>query len=182
MIECTRLSDRMIEVLHRGKPWTAEESAHLAACPDCAAEWLVVSRTAGLGAAVPAVDSAAVATTVRSRLAAARPSEPRPFPGGKRFVGWGIGLAAAAAVVLAVVRVRHPDRRPAVDITATATATTSATATATQPLLTELDELSAPELEVVLKDWQTDPSASVDTGLGDLTPDELERVLRSWEG
>jgi hypothetical protein len=180
MIECTRLSDRMIEVLHRGKPWTAEESAHLAACPDCAAEWLVVSRTAALGAAVPAVDSAAVATRVRSRLAAARPSEPRPLRRGKRFVGWGIGLAAAAAVLLAVIRGRHPDRRPAAGLTATVTATPNATAT--EPLLTELDELSAPELEVVLKDWQTDSSASVGTGLGDLTPDELERVLRSWEG
>jgi len=175
MIECTQLSDRMIEVLHRGKPWTDRESAHLAACPDCAAEWLVVSRAAKLGAAVPTVDSVALATTLRSRLAdATRPAEARVLRP-PRFVGWGIGLAAAAAVILAVARGRHPDRQPPA---AVATATTAAVA----PLLTELDDLSAPELEVVWKDWQPDPAATVDPGLGDLTPDELERVLRSWEG
>jgi hypothetical protein len=177
MIECTELSDRMIEVLHRGKPWTDRESAHLAACTDCAAEWLVVSRAAKLGASVPAVDSAAVATAVRSRLAnATRPAETRVLRR-PRFVGWGIGVAAAAAVILAVARGRHPDRRPPV-----AVATLPATGPAATPLLTELDELSAPELEVVLKDWQPDPAASVGPGMGDLTPDELERLLRSWEG
>jgi hypothetical protein len=177
MIECTMLSDRMVEVLHHGKPWTELEAAHLAACPDCSAEWEAVSRTASLGRELPPLDSAVITARIKQRLAAGNGHETEVLVFRRHPVTrWALGLAAAAALTFAVVRGRHRDPR------LVPTGGPTSVAAAAAPLLTELDELSAPELEVVLKDWQTDEAGVTGNGLGDLTSDELERLLRSWEG
>lgn len=173
MTPCERLSERM-PVVAAGADWTPDEAAHLASCPDCAAEWRVVKAAAGVGGQLPAVDPARISARVRARLAAEPANESTVIPiRSARRGRWLMGLAAAAVLVLAVRAVVRP---PApVD---------PGLAAPTGTVLSELEELSSNELESVLGDWDEEqvgtPAAGV-PGLSDLSADELERVLRSWE-
>ena len=170
MTTCDRLSDRMAQVARGDTAWTADEATHLRGCADCAAEWRLIAVAAKLGAKLPALDPARMATQLHRQLATARPdvvpmTRRRPFR-------WAVGLAAAAALILAV-RMVGPGagRGPA----------------GTKPgvgVLSELDELSGQELVAVLEVFEVDrPAPSVEApGLGDLTSDELAHLLRNWEG
>jgi anti-sigma factor RsiW len=162
----------MAEVLNQHGEWTAEERAHLAQCTDCAAEVALMSKARAIGHGLPPLDLERVAARVGARLA----DRSTVSAGTARFRRWSlIGLATAAVVALAVL-IRPKER--SVETVANVAAPVAGR------LLTELDELSASELEVVLRDWDHDendrPEALLD--MGELTPDELERVLRSWEG
>lgn len=172
MTTCERLSDRMAAVARGDSAWSAEESAHLAACGDCGAEWRLLRAAQALGAA--SIDPNAMAARVAARLA--QVPEPgavvRPIAPWRRPSVW--GLALAAAVILAVMVPRGRDSRPA-------NGDVGAPVPAAGPVLSGLDDLSAGELESVL-DAVEGPSVDADRArTGDLTPAELERVLGSWE-
>jgi hypothetical protein len=171
---CEQLSDRMPAVARREKSWTPEEQAHLAGCPDCQAEWELVSVTAGLGADLAAdLDAHHVTERVLGRLREERLA-------GKRRIGWTItGLVAAAMVALTVL-VGRPGLRPGhlpaaprgVDVA--------------QLPLPELDGLGTPELEAVLRSLDTPIGTTVQaadtTDLDSLDAPELEQVLDALEG
>lgn len=172
MTACTRLSDRMLEI-RLGGEWTPAEREHLDRCPDCAAEWRLMRAGAAVGAGLPPFDAARIAVAVRGRLAA-EPPAPALLPFRARAVRLAIGLAAAAALILAVglaLRSR--------------TAGVAPDSTAGVVVLSELEELSAGELEELLGALPAPvevmmPSGAV--GLSDLSAAELERVLAAWEG
>jgi hypothetical protein len=162
---CERLSDRMPAVAAGLVAWAADERAHLVECVDCASEWRLVEATGLLG--VPPIDPARVSAAVRARLAA----EPRgaaviPISRPKRTWIWGV--AAAAVLVLAVSLNRSGPTSP------------SGVVAAPGPVLTELDELTATELETVLAELE-EPAGVADDGTGDLSTDELQQVLQEWE-
>lgn len=174
MTGCTRLSDRMVAVLHGGESWTADEQGHLVACGDCAAEWRLVRAAAGFGASVSVVDPDQVAARVSARLvAAAAEGKGRiPLAVTGRVSRLVIALAAAAAILLAVQITRSG--RPSGPVSVTGSS-----------VLQELDDLSITELETVLDVFggANGPTMPADAPpLGDLNSDELERILRSWEG
>ena len=103
MIACEWLCERMAEVAHGQSGWTLEESAHLASCAECAAEWDLVAAGHRLGRDLEGrLDTAAIANRVVDRLAAARRVDRW------RRTGLLVGLAAAAALVIAVWPARHP--------------------------------------------------------------------------
>jgi hypothetical protein len=157
----------MIAVFGGTEPWTDEEARHLATCADCRAEWRLVQHGARLGSAVPAPLVDRVIDGVRARLASAAAAERRavqPIRAWRRSRRWIIGLAAAAVLILAV----------------RFTASRSSDAVEPTAILTELEELTATELETVLGDLETAGPAD-DGRLGDLDADELERVLQAWE-
>lgn len=168
MTLCESVSDRMSEVAQGRGPWAAAEAAHLAACPECAAEWRLVEMTRELGARLPALDPARIADGLHRRLAQAPPDVVPIF--GRRPIRWVVGLAAAAALVLALRTATSPTGQPELNPGAS--------------VLSELDELSGQELASVLEvlDVEDKPPAVDGPGLGDLTSDELERLLRGWEG
>jgi len=174
MTMCDRLSERMVAVARGESSWTEEEAAHVASCRDCGSEWRVVSAAAAVGARLPELNIARISARVRERLAEPATSIESGLRarGRGRWTNWAIGLAAAAMLVLAVRLTRKPPT-PVPPI-----------AVESALVLSELDELSASELEEVLT--ELDGSGGVPgadgSGLGDLTADELERVLRSWEG
>ncbi|MFN0179765.1 MAG: hypothetical protein ACKVZ0_13280 [Gemmatimonadales bacterium] len=161
---CERLSDRMPAVAAGLAPWTADERAHLAECADCAAEWRLVEVTGRLGR--PSIDAARVSAAVRDRLAA-EPKGAMVIPIARRKRAWLWGLAAAAVLVLAVSLNRSG-------------AGWSADAAAAGEVLTELDELTTTELELVLAELE-EPDGVTDGGTGDLSTDELQQVLQEWE-
>ena len=69
MSECTRLSDRMPEVVHGRSRWTPDEAAHLAACADCRDELALVQATVALGRRAPRIaDSTALTAMIERRL------------------------------------------------------------------------------------------------------------------
>jgi hypothetical protein len=165
--DCARLSDRMLAV-RAGGAWTEAEQAHLAGCPDCAAEWRLMQAGAALGAGAR-VDPARVAAAVRERLAAPVPLRPR-----RPWRRWAAGLAAAAVLALAVSLGLGLGRQGG----------PAAAAPDGAVMLTELEGLTAGELEDVLGALPVPPDAVMPTGaagLSDLTDAELERVLRTWE-
>ena len=49
---CERLSDRMPEVARGAGAWDESDRRHLAGCPDCQAEWRLVTLSLGLGQSV----------------------------------------------------------------------------------------------------------------------------------
>jgi hypothetical protein len=163
----------MIDVARSGSGWAPDESAHLETCSDCAAEWRLIGRTAALGSGM-SIDAERISARVRARLATPdeHPIE-RPGSSRRRWIPWAaIGLAAAAALVLAV----RPTRGPHL--------ASPPPAAETGAVLSELDGLSARELETVLSEMENNGSVpgGDGLGLGDLTTAELERVLRSWGG
>jgi hypothetical protein len=174
MTTCEQLSDRMPAVARHEASWSAEEQAHLAACPDCQAEWDLVSVVTGLEADVVSdLDVHHVTERVLGRLRADR-------QGRSRRMGWAVtGIAAAAAVMLAVWAGRPGQRlgpvshRPVgVDVA--------------QLPLPELDSLGTPELEAVLQSLDAPIGTSVETvdstELDSLDTPELQQVLDGLEG
>lgn len=162
MTTCTQLSDRMPDVAHGTSRWTETEEHHLAACPDCRAEWELVTITSRLGAALPSLaDPARVSAVLLERLARERQRtrlRARLWTAG--------GLAAAAAVILAVwtetpvlpgpgdaaPRVATAPVNPARPGVAetpgdSAPPVTRAPAVATGPASSARDELPLPELD-----------------------------------
>lgn len=166
MTICERLSDRMPMVASGAAQWAAEERDHLATCPECAAEWRLIGAASRLGATAPPIDAARVAAAVRARLAA-EPRGATVIPIARPRQSWLWGLAAAAVVVLAVSLARRPSS-PGIG------------GGAPGQVLSELDELSAAELETVLAEL-SEPTGVADGSMGDLSTDELQRVLRDWE-
>ena len=167
---CTRLSDRMPSVAAGQDRWTADESAHLSSCADCAAEWELVQRTSALGREdTRFIDTAQLATDVVARVRVQR-----RLRGLRRSAAAVAGLAAAAALLFAVWTADTPETR----------APEAPEAAFVLPLV-ELEALEADELEVVLDGLAAPLSegTSLDTPtLGDLESTELERVLHAWEG
>lgn len=176
MTLCDGLSDRMPLVAAGRVHWTDEESVHLSSCADCAAGWQLIAVARRLGAAVPAGDPVGIAARVRERLAADASAPAKVIPlRPRRATGWVWGLALAAAVVLAVALPRWRS---------TMVPSRSEPGAGSAQSLSELDDLSASELEAVLKEFDTGPGIgeSAPAGTGDLNTDELERILRSMEG
>ncbi len=171
MSGCTRLSDRMPEVVHGRSRWTPDEAAHLASCAECRRELALVQATAALGRKAPRVgDPAALVVTIERRLAGARTRR----IGVQRFAG----LAAAAALLL-MVWTQWPER-PVSNVPGSARSAGQALVP-----LPELELLDPAELDSLLQRMEM-PSAGSSTldapGLGDLEDTELEQVLATWEG
>jgi hypothetical protein len=170
--DCERLSDRMPEVAMHRAAWTAEESAHLASCADCRAEWELIQAAKRIEARAPAVDTAAIATAVQRRLTTERVAGRR-----SRWI-WAVGsaAAAAAAIAFAVTSGGEPRREPP-----------PAVAIETEPLvpLPELDGLETAQLDTLLRAIDAPPAGRAgaeSTTLGDEVDTELEQILATWEG
>jgi hypothetical protein len=169
--DCERLSDRMPEVAMQRAAWTAEESAHLASCADCRAEWELIRAAKRIEAHAPAVDTAAIAAAVQRRLTTERVAGRR-----NRWI-WAVGsAAAAAAIAFAVTSGDAPRREPL-----------PAVAIETEPLvpLPELDGLETAQLDTLLRAIDAPPagrSGAESTTLGDAVDRELEQILATWEG
>jgi hypothetical protein len=172
MTDCESVQDRIPLVAHGLGEWTAEERAHLNACPECSAEWRIVESVRRMGdIAAARVDPERVNRTVLARLASDR------TVARWRRGGWLTGLAAAAVLVLMV---RVVSRQVRVEMT-----TAPAATTALHVPLAELETLNTEELESVLEglDEPLGSGAAPDAPhLGDLDDHQLERVLRSLEG
>ncbi|MFI5235525.1 MAG: hypothetical protein ACHQXA_07440 [Gemmatimonadales bacterium] len=168
MSECVELSDRMPGVARGEAEWTAAEAMHLAACPECRAEWALVRAAIALGRLAPSAgDPAILLAGIRGRLEAARWV-------GRRYRRWGVrvALAAAAALALVVLRGRVP-------------ATSGDSAPRASIFLPELDSLSTDELGAVLRGVErplTDVHSLDGQGLGDLDDQQLADILQSMEG
>lgn len=166
---CTRLSDRMPAVAAGNARWTTADSAHLAACADCAAEWELVQRAAALGAGeARGLEMGQLSTDVLARVRI-----DRRVQGLRRRAAAVLSVAAAAAIALSVWVAGKPDPAPPPRESAFVV-----------PLV-ELEALEAEDLELVLDGLASPLSegTSLDTPtLGDLDSTELERVLRAWEG
>jgi hypothetical protein len=197
MIQCDAISDRMPSVALATSTWSADEQAHLDACPDCQAEWRLVQSASRLGTSLPPLRSPEVmAAAVLGRIADERTADRA------RRRNWvAVGLAAAAAITIAVWIPRSPSTAPvAVVPTPGPVATTPAApprpipapapapvvATGEQTVsLPELDGLPDGELEAILGslDESTTLSPVLDgSGLDNLDDHELEDVLGAWEG
>jgi hypothetical protein len=172
MTDCESIQDRIPLVAGGLAAWSDQESAHLATCAECTAEWRVVQSARRLGdAAARRVDPARVSSAVLARLAAER-RRARWKRGGLLA-----GLAAAAAVVLMLRSTSHT-AAPGPD-------PVQAAGTALHVPIAELDRLDAGQLEAVLEglDQPLGAGAAPDAPhLGDLDDNQLERVLRSLEG
>jgi hypothetical protein len=174
MSDCTRLSDRIPDVVAGTAAWTRADEDHLATCADCAGELELVRSTAALGDAfVSRTEPALAASGITRRLADARRAERRD-----RRAAW-VAVAAAAAVVLVI---SSAGRGPAARVEGPPVAAAADPAAAGESaLVPELDSLDAGELSAVLDAFDA-PHAEADPppprSLGDLTDQELERVLR----
>lgn len=159
------LSDRMPDVAAGRIRWSVPEQQHLAECPDCAAEWRLVSTASALGSSVErSLDVEAIAGRVRTELG--------PGPAVRRRVRpevWLVPLLAAAALIL--VLWRGPGSEPVPVDQAAAT-----------PLLPELETLSVAQLESMLQLLPSEPPADSLWSLEDLTEDEITAVLQNLEG
>ena len=168
MTGCVRLSDRIPDLALGRARWTAVEEAHLAACPDCRAEWELVRAAGRLGAGAPEMpDDAAVAAAVLRRLAEAPVRRPRG-----RALRWAAGLAAAAAIVAALWTGGWGTGDAPTPVAGGGGAEPVARLSTAQ-MDSLLDEEDLP-----LAGWSMLETPT----LGDLNEDELERVLRTWEG
>jgi hypothetical protein len=166
MTPCERLSDRMPEVARGRARWTAEESAHLAACADCQAEWDLMTVAIRIGARAPSAgDPEAIAGAVLQRV-----SQDRRSRGRRRF--WGLGVAAAAALAGLIWAGRNPEPAPPPVAT-------------TEIAPPEIEPLETAELDSLLETMdasQLGASTLDDASLDDLDANELEQVLRTLEG
>ncbi|MBA3258643.1 MAG: hypothetical protein H0T68_04140 [Gemmatimonadales bacterium] len=175
MTACERLSDRIPEVVRGRSRWTPEESAHLAGCPNCRAEWDLLVAVDRVAARAPAPrDPSALAATVLRRVADHRRSRLGSL--GR----WTVGVAAAAGIAAAVwtgVNRGNPASDPV------------AVAATVDIALPELEPMETAELDSLLEAMEAIPSpapagwsALGEPTLGDLDADELEQVLGTWEG
>jgi hypothetical protein len=175
MTLCASMPDRMPEVAAGRTSWSEAESAHLAGCADCAAEWALIQTARRLGdQAARGIDPVALTQAVLARLREERTAR-RRWTRAASFAS-----LAVAAMIAVVLWVRPGPRAPE--------ASPGTVASAAQPLrvpLAELERLDATELEAVLDglDEPVGAGAAPDApNLGDLDDHELERVLRSLEG
>jgi hypothetical protein len=171
MSGCTRLSDRMPEVVHGRSRWTADEAAHLATCAECRRELALVQATVTLGRRAPRLgDAEGMAATIQHRLAGVRT---------RRIGVQRIGGLVAAAALLLTVWTKWPERPVASPV---GTARPASQALVPLP---ELELLDPAELDSLLQRMEM-PSVGGSTldapGLGDLEDTELEQVLATWEG
>ena len=171
MNDCRRLTERIPAVALERDRWTGEETAHLAACAECRAEWQLV-RTAGrIGAGLPPLaDRPGLAAAVLRRVAE-HPAAAPTVPDRRRpVIRWAGALAAAAAVTLAVWTGTGPEP----------SGSTPAVAGAAAPVepLSQAQVDSLLDADVPLAGWSMLETPT----LGDLNADELERLLRTWEG
>ncbi len=165
MTTCESLSERMPEVALARARWTAEESAHLAACAECRAEWELVTATIRLGRKAPQVGPPdAIATAVLRRVAEDRRSSTR-----RRF--WGLGLAAAAFGGIIWAGDRPEPGAPPV-----------ATIENTMPDPEPLETAEVDSMLEALDASQLGASALDEPSLSDLDTNELEQVLSTLEG
>lgn len=158
------LSDRMPDVAAGRIRWSVPEQQHLAECPDCAAEWRLVSTASVLGSSVErSLDVEAIAGRVRAELGPGQEMQRRPRP-----ALWLVPLLAAAALIL--VLWRGPGSEPVpVDQAETL-------------LLPELETLSVAQLESMLQLLPSEPPADSLWSLEDLTEEEISAVLQNLEG
>ena len=191
MTDCERMSERMPEVALGRSPWSAEESEHLARCPECQAEWEVVRSAGGLGADLPLAQS----DEVTARLVLQRISRERG-QARRRRAGLVVGMAAAAALLLVVFAGRRMPSAPVVSVGSRAAPESLAQASqlrrpaAATPAgrggvsLPELDELGDADLDLILR--SIDDSAQTqpwfDEGGPGASDDAPDRALSAWEG
>ena len=167
MSACEQLSDRMPAVAGGGV-WTPAEAAHLAACAECSAEWVLVTAARGLGVGCGETLSAhQVTQRVLGRVRADRAAT--------RARRRGLALAGfAAAASLAIAVWTGGGER---------TTRSAAVVTAADLSLVELDSLRTPELEALLHSMEladdNDPVNAVPSLLDD---GGLDRVLEALEG
>lgn len=164
MSDCTRLSDRMPDVVRGLTRWTDADECHLQECHSCGAEWAVVRATATLGESV-SVDAGEVAAAVASGLA----RRPQPVSVRRRFLPWLVPMAAAAAlaVTFGVSQLRPPAPEPP---------------SPEFSLLPELETLSATELETMLGLLPEQGELPDVRSFEELSEDELTAVLEELEG
>jgi hypothetical protein len=171
MNDCDHLSDRMRDVLHADAPWSPAETAHLASCAGCRAEWELVLAARSLEALAPTIDPADHAARLQRRLAEDRASRARVSR------AWRLaGSAAAAAAILAAALIGRDD--------AGAPSPAVAGAEALVPL-PELEGLESAQLDTLLRslDGPFAGSSPLDAStLGEDEDGELERVFATWEG
>jgi len=164
MTDCILLSDRMPAVAQGEAQWSAVDEAHLAACPDCAAEWAIVRQAAASGRkVVHAIDSSRMTDRVLAglRVPEASPVTRRPFK-------WAVPLALAAGLALVLLRLRVPEVPPVAETTVLS-------------LLPEAETLSDADLESLLRLIPVaDPA---DPGVTEtLTDEEITQMLQDLEG
>jgi hypothetical protein len=158
----------MAAVAHSRAEWRADEAAHLASCPDCAAEWGLMRAGVLVGAdlarTLPA-DFLAV------RVVAAVKARASVRPWWVRLRWLALPMAAAAAVALMVLPRGEP-QGPA----------GTAGEIAEIQVLPELDGLDASALESVLELLPASDRPLEIRGFEELTDDEVARLLNSLEG
>jgi hypothetical protein len=170
MTECTLLSDRMVDVAHGRSGWTADDEAHMVACPDCTAEWALVQHGARLGTAVG--DGLAADHVATRVLAELRRPAPARVPWLRRHWQW---LALPIAAALALMVWQGPAVGPGDDA--------GVTVAVSPELLPELELLDASELETLFDLLPASEGPVGDIGgLGDLDEGELQAILHSMEG
>lgn len=163
--QCERLSERMVEVVHRRASWDAGEASHLASCVACQAELRLVTAALTLGGETARPDP----TTLGDRIVAewqapiARQSGRGTTP---RL------LAAAALVVLAAgwFAVSGRDGAEAAGPLPIADVELIAPAAVTGAVYDDAETLSEMTLQLG------------DGDMGNLDADELARLLRALEG
>lgn len=173
MNECHNLSDRMPEVAAQVSRWTAEEAAHLLACPECAAEWRLVGVATTLGSgAASRIRPDQVADRVAARL---RESPAESSTPARPWVRRAILPFAAAAALVATVWFGRPTPVPQDE---------PVTLFAVLPELDDLDETELESLVEVYTGTEADPLRPLDAAesFGDLSDTELESLLRLMEG
>lgn len=172
MNQCEAVSDRTPAVAAGRSEWTAAEQAHLAACPDCAAEWKLVTVSTGLGRDIT-VDTARVTPVVLERVRAAGDADQRSR--WVRSASVVSSLAVAALLLLVLVPKRGPVSLGPMGV---------AGADGGDLQLAELDDAAPAELEMVLVgfDEPAEPASSLDgPDLEGLDMPTVESALRSWE-
>ena len=196
MMQCDAISDRMPDVALGRSAWSAEEQAHLEACPDCQTEWRLVQSASRLGISLPPLRSPEVmAAAVFGRLVGERAAVR-----GRRRTWITAGLAAAAVIIIAIRIPRSPSTVPSPSApTPGPVATTPVLPPHPVPapspvppdvVATGLQTVSLPELDGLpdqailgsLDDPNTSAPALDGSGLDNLDDHELEDVLGAWEG